>query len=324
MTQNLEKFFELNADIIQNNLPKYKEKLATYRKNIKHVYFDDKENTLSYELTFKIYNEITLTKEQLKDLFLKEKNPEIKKIGENIDKNEKIQSLYNFMTKMSESMSQCWWILFWHDLWNLNKFFKGYAKSPKTNDQSHFNVYKDDNIAQEYEKYKDADALKKLLISENKFKYFTKRNLFQNILTMLDKIRSKDDIQKAINNLSENDRRILELDDYGDLESGYSRLYSPKGKGSSSPIGKGKGRGFFSKHQKKKTDGQTLESLEAGTQSRGNSPDLKTSVIQIHSAGNKISTEDENLISKGKEGEKDVLDELVEKFVEEEKKNEKE
>ena len=311
MNETLKKFFDLNEELIKQNFKIYMNALSTYRENIKYVYFDDKTNILSYEFTFKIYNNINLSKEELKALFVKEKNPKIKNIGEGMDSNKKINFLYDNMNSMNKSMIQCWWILLWHDLWNLNKFFKGYAKPNKTT--STFNVYQSDNIALNYELYKDRKELEKLITKENKWKYFKKRKLFESIWTMLDKIKSREEIEKRYNTLSPEERQLLDVDD-DLLPSSY--FGSPKSS-------KKKSLHTFFANKKNK---EQLE-LQSTTSPFNKISDLKTEVIHVQSAEMRSPTEVEHFIDKKDDyladienlvDKKDVLDELVE----EEKKNE--
>lgn len=290
-TPLLDQFFEKNSQLINENLPKYKEKLSIYRENFKFVYFEDKANVLSYEFTFKIYNDMSLSKNDLKELFLREKNIDIKKIGEDMERNQQINSLYDFLGQMSKSMPQCWWILFWHDLWNLNKYFKGYAKPAKLSTKSKFNVYNNNNIAQEYDHFKESANLTNLIVQERKMDYFKKRKLFENIFKMLERIKSKEEILQKIMALSPEDRKLIQMDDENDLETGgYSKNYSPK-----SNRFKSKG-----KKNSRKSPTRTLDN-----ESLGNSPfntikiqELKTDILNIQRSEIRSPSEGQNLISK--------------------------
>ena len=315
MNENLKKFFDLNKVVIEKNLEIYMKTLSTYRENIRYVYFEDKTNTLSYEFTFKIYNDITLSKEDLKNLFLKEKNPQIKEIGEKMETNPKIHFLFDYMSRMNESMMHCWWILFWHDLWNLNKFFKDFTKPDKFT--TIFNVHKQNNIAQKYEEFKDRTSLVVLITNEKKWKYFNKRKLFESILTMLGKIKSREEIEKRRMTMSPEDRRLNEMDD-GNMESSSfaDRKGSPK-------AGNTKNKFFSMFSPKSKTKKNEIEEQSpTSLLNNSNILEMKTGIIHIQSAEERSPTEGERLINNSNPqdfitdienivNKKDALDEFV-------------
>lgn len=226
MNNDLQDFFIKNKDLIVETYTKYKETLKIYRDNIRFVYFDDKTGCLSYEFTFKIYNDITLTKDALKELFLKEKNNDIQKIGQDMDNNPKITNLYGYMELMNKSMKQCWWVLFWYDLWILNKYFKGYAQPAKFKNTSKFNVFLPDNIAENFQQYENKKDLKRLLESEGKMKFFKKRKLFESIFVMIEKMEAQQLIHNKLNSMTE-EERLLHESLIDDVSSPLSRQKSP-------------------------------------------------------------------------------------------------
>lgn len=225
MNDTLTDFFFKNKDLVEKSYKEYMETLKTYRENIKFVYFDDKTNCLSYEFTFKIYNDISLSKEALKELFLKEKNQNIQNIGKDMDNNPKISNLFGYMNLMEKSMDQCWWVLFWYDMWILNKYFKGYAQPAQYRNISKFNVFLSDNIAENYELYQDKKELTRLLNSEEKMKFFKKRKLFDNIFVMIEKMKAKQLILDKMASMTEEERNLYFNDD-GEFGATISRQNS--------------------------------------------------------------------------------------------------